>query len=102
MNNKFNDLFDRQNANQYSVGNTNYKERIKKLNALKTALETTYKEDIRKAMYDDFKKPYLETDLTEIYPVISEIKFTKRQVEIMDETSKGRNTTGITRGVLLY
>jgi aldehyde dehydrogenase (NAD+) len=79
--NKFNNLFNRQSANQYKIGNTTYKERIKKLDALKKALEITYKEDIRKAMYDDFKKPYLETDLTEIYPVISEIKFTTSKLK---------------------
>ncbi len=79
--NKFNDLFTRQTANQYNIGNTTYKERIKKLDALKKALEITYKEDIRKAMFDDFKKPYLETDLTEIYPVLSEIKFTKSNLK---------------------
>ena len=81
MDNKFNDLFIRQNANQYKIGNTTYKDRIKKLNALQTALEKTYKEDIRKAMFEDFIKPFLETDLTEIYPVISEIKFTKSNLK---------------------
>ncbi len=79
--NKFNDLFNRQKVNQYTIGNTTYKERIKKLDALKKALEITYKEDIRKAMYADFKKPNLETDLTEIYPVLSEIKFAKRNLK---------------------
>lgn len=79
--NKFNDLFNRQKANQFNVGNTNYKERIKKLDALKHAIEDTYKEDIRKALYADFKKPNLETDLTEIYPVLSEIKFAKRNLK---------------------
>ncbi|MGJ8591138.1 MAG: aldehyde dehydrogenase family protein [Aquaticitalea sp.] len=79
--NKFNNLFNRQNANQYKIGNTTYKERIKKLDALNKALEVTYKEDIRKAMFDEFKKPYLETDLTEIYPVLSEIKYTRRRLK---------------------
>ena len=79
--NEFNDLFIRQNAHQYKIGNTTYRERIKKLDAVKHALEVSYKEDIRKAMYDDFKKPYLETDLTEIYPVLSEIKFIKRNLK---------------------
>ena len=79
--NKFNDLFNRQKVNQFIIGNTTYKERIKKLNALKRVLEVTYKEDIRKAMYSDFKKPNIETDLTEIYPVLSEIKFAKRHLK---------------------
>ncbi|MEZ4803359.1 MAG: aldehyde dehydrogenase family protein [Gelidibacter sp.] len=79
--NRFYDLFNRQSANQYKIGNTTYKERIKKLKALKQALEVTFKDDIRKAMYADFKKPVLETDLTEIYPVLSEIKFAKRNLK---------------------
>ena len=79
--NKFYDLFNRQSANQYQIGNTNYKERLKKLDTLRRAIEVTYKEDIRKAMYADFKKPYLETDLTEIYPVLTEIKFAKSNLK---------------------
>ena len=77
----FTELFNKQKANQYKVGNTTYKQRIKKLNALKKAIEFTYKEEIRKALYDDFKKPYIETDLTEIYPVIGEIKFAKKNLK---------------------
>lgn len=79
--NTYYDLFSQQKANQFNIGNTNYKQRLKKLDALKKALEITYKEDIRKAMYDDFKKPFLETDLTEIYPVLSEIKFAKSNLK---------------------
>lgn len=79
--NRFFGVFNAQKTNQYKVGNTTYKERIKKLNALKIALESTYKEAIRKAMYDDFKKPKLEVDLTEIYPVLSEIKFVKQHLK---------------------
>lgn len=75
------ELFKLQKANQFAIGNTTYKERIKKLNALKQAMEVTYKESIRKALYDDFKKPTLETDLTEIYPVLSEIKFVKKHLK---------------------
>uniref|UniRef100_UPI00404ABC41 aldehyde dehydrogenase family protein n=1 Tax=Gelidibacter sp. TaxID=2018083 RepID=UPI00404ABC41 len=69
------DLFKKQKEHQFVVGNSTFKERIDKLNALKKALETTYKDAIREALYADFKKPSIETDVTEIYPVISEIKF---------------------------
>ncbi|MCB0446986.1 MAG: aldehyde dehydrogenase family protein, partial [Gelidibacter sp.] len=79
--NRFLELFNTQKTNQFKIGSTTYKERVKKLNALKIALETTYKEAIRKAMYDDFKKPKLEVDLTEIYPVLSEIKFIKKHLK---------------------
>ncbi|SFN52680.1 aldehyde dehydrogenase (NAD+) [Bizionia echini] len=74
--NPFLELFKKQKAQQYQIGNTTYKERIAKLKRLQHALENTYKQAIREALFQDFKKPHLETDLTEIYPVIDEIKFT--------------------------
>jgi len=74
-NNTYFTVFEKLKDNQFKVGNTTYKERIQTLKALKNALEKTYKQDIRDALYNDFKKPKLETDLTEIYPVIDEIKF---------------------------
>lgn len=73
--NKYSSIFEAQRKNQFIAGNTGYKERIKKLKALKKALEDDFKQDIRDALYKDFKKPHLETDLTEIYPIIDEIKF---------------------------
>ncbi|WP_066223523.1 aldehyde dehydrogenase family protein [Formosa haliotis] len=73
MSNTFQQLFNAQKENQFAVGNSTYSERILKLKALKKAIETTYKQRIREAIYADFKKPYIETDLTEIYPVIGEI-----------------------------
>jgi len=79
--NKFYDLFENQKANQFNVGNTTYKQRIQKLDALKKAVEVTYKDKIRQALYNDFKKPFTETDLTEIYPVIGEIKFAKSHLK---------------------
>lgn len=79
--NPYHEVFTRQKANQFKIGNSTYKERIKKLDALKTALEVNYKQKIREAMYADFKKPFLETDLTEIYPVLTEIKFAKSNLK---------------------
>ncbi|MBA6152215.1 aldehyde dehydrogenase family protein [Gelidibacter maritimus] len=81
IDNEFISLFNRQKDNQFKIGNSTYKERIRKLEALKKALEFTYKDKIREAMYADFKKPFLETDLTEIYPVLSEIKFAKSNLK---------------------
>ena len=74
-------LFNAQKNNLLAIGNTTYKERIKKLKALKHALENTYKQAIRDALYKDFKKPTLETDLTEIYPVIDEINFVTQHLK---------------------
>ncbi|OUR91557.1 aldehyde dehydrogenase family protein [Flavobacteriales bacterium 34_180_T64] len=69
--------FSRLKAYQYEVGNSSYSARLAKLNALKRALEYSYKDRLREALYNDFKKPVLETDLTELYLVIKEIKHTK-------------------------
>ncbi|MDB9960961.1 aldehyde dehydrogenase family protein [Oceanihabitans sp.] len=79
--NKYSSLFNTQKENQFIVGNSTPKQRIQKLNALKKAIEFTYKDKIRQALFDDFKKPFTETDLTEIYPVISEIKFAKSHLK---------------------
>ncbi|MGJ5641756.1 aldehyde dehydrogenase family protein [Formosa sp. S-31] len=81
MNNQYQELFDSQKENQYALGNSTFRERIEKLEKLKQALEHGYKQQIREALYKDFKKPHLETDLTEIYPVISEIKFVKQRLK---------------------
>lgn len=80
-NNRYWDLFNSQKANQFNVGNTSYKQRIKKLNSLKKAVEITYRKSIQQALFDDFKKPLLETDLTEIYSVVTEIKFAKKHLK---------------------
>ncbi|MFD2822253.1 aldehyde dehydrogenase family protein [Lacinutrix iliipiscaria] len=72
--NRFSELFNKQKVNQFHVGNSTYKERIKKLKRLKFALEHTYRQSLKEALYKDFKKPFVETDLTELYLVIKEIK----------------------------
>ncbi|WP_418510639.1 aldehyde dehydrogenase family protein [Corallibacter sp.] len=79
--NPFYNVFNSQKSNQFAVAKASYKERINKLNALKNAIENTHKDAIREAIYADFKKPYTETDLTEIYPVIGDIKFAKQQLK---------------------
>jgi len=78
--NKYWRLFKAQKDNQYIVGKRTYKQRIKKLNDLKKAVEFTYRKRIQQALYDDFKKPFLETDLTEVYSIVSEIKFAKKHL----------------------
>ena len=57
------------------VGRTTWKERLSRLKALRKALEHDYRQQIREALMEDFGKPFLETDLTEIYPVLSEIRY---------------------------
>ncbi len=88
MDNRFYDLFESQKANQFHIGNTSYKERIKKLNKLKQAIEYTYKQELREALYADFKKPFIETDITEIYLVIKDIKHAKSHLKSWTKKQK--------------
>ncbi|MGB0930534.1 MAG: aldehyde dehydrogenase family protein [Chitinophagales bacterium] len=74
-------LFELQKANQYKVGNSTAKERIQKLDKLYVAVEKTYREEIKEAMYKDFKKHPSEVDLTEVYVVTSEIKHAKSHLK---------------------
>jgi len=74
-------VFNKQKQHQLKIGNSTYKERVNKLFKLKVAIEKTYKDKIQKALYKDFKKPFLETDLTEIYPIVSEIKHVKSHLK---------------------
>ena len=75
------EIFKAQNQHQYTLGNSSASQRISRLNALQKAVEKTYRKDLQEALYKDFKKPAIETDLTEIHPVISEIKLVKKQLK---------------------
>lgn len=79
--NPYSELFNSQLNRFVAVGKTNWKERLRKLRILKNALEHEYKQDLREALFSDLGKPYLETDLTEIYPILSEIKHIERNLK---------------------
>lgn len=66
-------IFELQKANQFKIANTTAKERIVKLRKLEKAL-FKYQQEIRNAMYADFRKPVIEVDMVEIYFVLSEIR----------------------------
>jgi len=73
-------LFDLQQQNQLAVGRTSTKERIHKLKKLKTSL-LEHRDEVRQAMWNDFQKPEVEVDLTEIYPTVKEIKHTIKNLK---------------------
>ena len=70
---RINTVFELQKNNLQALKNTSAKERKKKLKILKTKV-LEYRTKIQEALYADFKKPALEADISEVYPVISEIK----------------------------
>lgn len=75
--NSYFELFTKQKKNQYTIGNSSYKQRIEKLSTLQQAIEVTYRKQIQEALYKDLGKPNIESELTEVYQIISEIKFAK-------------------------
>ena len=62
------------------AGQTTARERIRNLKALRKTISGPYKQAIRDALLKDFGKPGLETDLTEIYPVCSEIRLAEKNL----------------------
>lgn len=72
-------IFKVQQAHQYAVAKTTARERKEKLKRLHKAI-LARKQDIRDALYADFRKHPSEVDLTEIFPVTSEIKHAVRHV----------------------
>jgi aldehyde dehydrogenase (NAD+) len=73
---EINRIFDLQQKNQFKIANTSASQRYAKLEKLHKAV-LKYRNDIKDALYKDFRKHPSEVDLTEIYPVTSELKHTK-------------------------
>lgn len=72
-------LFQRQRQHQYTVARTTARERGAKLRALHAALIRNRKA-IRDAMWTDFRKSPMETDVTEIATTTGEIRHTLRHL----------------------
>ena len=72
-------VFDLQQSNRWQQAITTVQQRKEKLRHL---LDWIYSKraTIREALYADFRKPAAETDLTEIYTSITEIKFALRHL----------------------
>ncbi|MBL7778514.1 MAG: aldehyde dehydrogenase family protein [Chitinophagales bacterium] len=64
-------VYNAQQKNLQTVKNTSISERLKKIKLLeKTVLQ--YRKKIQEAMHNDFRKPAIQTDFSEIYPVVAE------------------------------
>lgn len=72
-------IFDLQTKNQFNVGNTGVSERKAKLTKFHQAVEK-YRPEIKEALFKDYGKHPSEVDLTEIYPITSEIKHAKSKL----------------------
>jgi len=72
-------IYEAQQQHRKRVGATTAAQRIEKIGRLKEAL-FTHREEIRKALWDDYRKPAAEVDLSEIYPVVGEAKHAMRHL----------------------
>jgi aldehyde dehydrogenase (NAD+) len=72
-------LFNVQSAHRWTMAQTSTCERKTMLLALKKEI-ITRREEIKAAMYADFKKPYAESELTEIHTSIDEINFAVKKL----------------------
>ena len=70
---RIHELFRRQQANRAAIKRTTAVERIGKLERLREAI-TSREAKIRDAMAKDFRKSPTEVDITEVFPVLVEIK----------------------------
>jgi aldehyde dehydrogenase (NAD+) len=72
-------IFDAQLYNHYKIAESSAKERIRKLQKLHDTV-LKYKKEIKEALYKDYRRPPAEVDLSEIFPITSGIKHTKRHL----------------------
>ncbi len=86
--NPYYELFLAQKENQFVIGNTTYNKRIKILNTLQRAIEKTYRQSIIEALYKDLGKPKVEAEMSEIYQIVGDIKFAKRNLHRWMGTKK--------------
>lgn len=73
-------LFNLQLSHYPHVGQSSVSDRLAKLNRLARALKGNYRVQIQEALRTDLGKPLAETDLTEIYPVLAEIRHTRKHL----------------------
>ncbi len=80
-------IFELQNSNQYKIANSTARERRVKLKKLHKAILDN-RENIKDALYKDFKKHPSEVDLTEIYPIVSELKYANKHLAYWMKSKK--------------
>lgn len=73
-------VFNKQTMNRWNVSQSNYLERSQKLKRLKNEI-LKRREEISEALAKDFRKPYAESELTEIHTSIDEINFALKHLK---------------------
>lgn len=73
-------IYEVQQRNRAAVANTTAAQRIEKIRRLHDAV-LARRDEIRAAMWADYRKPAAEVDLSEIYPVVSEARHAARHLK---------------------
>ena len=73
-------VYQAQRQNQAAIAATTPAQRIDKLRRFERAL-LTRRPEIRAAMWEDFRKPPEEVDLTEVFAVVSEARHARRNLK---------------------
>jgi len=87
-------LFKRQLENRVELRNSSANKRIEKLNKIHKWILSN-RDKIKEALYKDFKKPPVETDLTEIFPIVTEIKHAKRNLKKWVKKKRANRTLSL-------
>lgn len=74
--NPYQQPFDKLVASKYKLRNRSIKDRVKLLSKMEKSL-LNYRQLFRDALFSDFRKPFAETDITELYVVLKEIRHAK-------------------------
>ncbi len=80
MNPEITRIFQLQLANKRKIRQTSAEERIQKINLLMEAINDRLPE-LKKAVFEDLGKPPAEVMLSEVYPIITEIKTIRRKLK---------------------
>lgn len=80
-------VFDLQKSHSLALRSSTADERIRLIRDLHDWV-LSHRHDIKKAMYADYRKPYTETDISEIYPVLSEAKHTIKNLKNWMKTKR--------------
>ena len=79
--NQYQSIFNRLKQNQFTIAKSTYTDRISKLKKLEKAIGFTYRESIKDVLFQDFRKPGIEVDISEIYPIVSEIRHIRKNLK---------------------
>ena len=72
-------VYAKQSERRAEIGATNARQRIEKIHRLREAI-FSHRGDLRAALWEDYRKPAPEVDLSELYPVVGEAKHAIRHL----------------------